>query len=302
MSSVPHGLCSRCISGCWGPAASWDLGVSSRSPQPEAQPTEGVGTEEEGPPAAPATPRPMHGPLPAFTAQSGWGTDSARRPEGRDHSHAVLSWRPVPRSWAGPSSLPLSCRGLAGAADPCNQELVGPRRFPHSHVPTLPSPCPTHARAHAHTAQTTCSPCKELKGFRTVRYCAAHRTGGARNLAGRAGGDSPWAGLLPEASLLRLSPACPAPPPPKSTLRSGELGTRAPCPSSADPLLSWPLNVPMPPGPSVASALAALTPPLPSQECSRPREHWTEGAQLCRHLLSGLRHNGDSKGATRGMR
>lgn len=61
----------------------------------------------------------------------------------------------------------------------------------------------------------------------------------------------------PEASWLRLSPARPAPPPPKDRPQKwgARHGSHLP-PLLQTPPLSWPLNVPVPPGFSVPSPLA----------------------------------------------
>ena len=90
---------------CWGPAgvASWAPGWGgvgiSRSAQPEPSPQRRRVQRRKGYRATsrPAVPRPTPRPLPAFTVQSGWGTDSPWRPEEWGHSHTIPGWGPFPQ-------------------------------------------------------------------------------------------------------------------------------------------------------------------------------------------------------------
>lgn len=78
--------------------------------------------------------------------------------------------------------------------------------FPRPH----PAPTPSCTCAHAHAARTACSPCKELKGFRPVRYRELTELVAPEiRLVGQV--ETRWGPAHPpEASLLRLSTAGPA--------------------------------------------------------------------------------------------
>lgn len=186
-------------------------------------------TQSRWSPSVPPCPAPAHPPLLGTLVQP-----PRRGRPARGHRWAA---GPPPRSSAlrlplpgGPchSAAPLALLGGPCTTQGCRTWGGGQSGFPTP----FPKTC-----SSARTAQTPCSPCKELKGFRAV--CCAELTelvAPEIALAGQV--ETRWGQPLPSRGPLRSgSPQPTLPPPPKMTLRKGRKADEplAPVPQTPPP-------------------------------------------------------------------